>query len=245
MEREQLHELVSDAVKRFWQTRREQRDRQGRQRGEKDSGLRGSVTGGKQLDGFAQLVRTLLCEVGLAEDAIRIGKQGVTLPGYFRPTKEWDLLVLVDNKLLASIEFKSHVGPSFGNNFNNRTEEALGSATDLWTAFREGAFQDSVRPWLGYFMLLELAPESTRPTHPKEPHFPVFAEFKDASYFKRYELFCTRLLRERLYDAACLIGSSREDGREGIFTEPSEEIGFFRFAASLTSHASAFLKLEG
>jgi hypothetical protein len=41
------------------------------------------------------------------------------LPGYFRPTKEWDLLVILDGNLLASIEFKSQIGPSFGNNYNN------------------------------------------------------------------------------------------------------------------------------
>jgi hypothetical protein len=48
----------------------------------------------------------------------------VTLPGYFRPTKLWDVLVIHDKRLLAAIELKSQVGPSFGNNFNNRTEEA-------------------------------------------------------------------------------------------------------------------------
>ncbi len=39
--------------------------------------------------------------------------------------KKWDLLV-VEGCLIAAIEFKSQVG-SFGNNYNNRTEEALGS----------------------------------------------------------------------------------------------------------------------
>jgi hypothetical protein len=29
---------------------------------------------------------------------------------------------------LASIEFKTHAGPSFGNNFSNRVEEALENA---------------------------------------------------------------------------------------------------------------------
>jgi hypothetical protein len=45
------------------------------------------------------------------------------------------------------MEFKSQIGPSFGNNFNNRTEEALGSATDIWAAYREGAFKPSSRPF--------------------------------------------------------------------------------------------------
>ena len=43
----------------------------------------------------------------------------LTLPGYFRPTKLWDLLVTYKGQLIAAIELKSHVGPSFGNNFNN------------------------------------------------------------------------------------------------------------------------------
>ncbi len=34
-------------------------------------------------------------------------------------------------------------------------EEALGNATDLWAAYREGAFRPSARPWLGYVFILE------------------------------------------------------------------------------------------
>src|SRR3954453_10608895 len=49
------------------------------------------------------------------------------------------------------------------NNYTNRTEEAIGSATDLWTAYREGAFKPSPRPWVGYLMLLEEASQSTQP----------------------------------------------------------------------------------
>ena len=79
--------------------------------------------------------------------------------------------------ILAGIEFKSQVG-SFGNNYNNRTEEAIGSATDIWAAYREGAFKPSARPWLGYMMLLEEAPGSMRPVKAQEPHFKVFPEFK-------------------------------------------------------------------
>src|SRR5437867_8108420 len=94
------------------------------------------------------------------------------LPGFFRPTKEWDLLVVRDGELIAAMETKSQVGPSFGNNFNNRTEEAMGSALDLWTAFREGAFNSGIRPWLGYFFLLEQCPRSMRPVRARESHFP-------------------------------------------------------------------------
>src|SRR5262249_20451246 len=142
-------------------------------------------------------------------------QKGTELPGYFRATKDWDLIVVADGQLVASIEFKSQVGPSFGNNFNNRTEEAIGNATDLQVAFREGAFRPSQRPWLGFFMLLEECDRSLTPVRVEEPHFSVFPEFKHASYAKRYELLCERLVRERLYDAACFVLSSRVEGPNG------------------------------
>jgi hypothetical protein len=141
------------------------------------------------------------------------------------------------------VEFKSQVG-SFGNNFNNRTEEALGNATDLLTAYREGAFQGSMKPWLGYFMLLEDAPGSTKPVKVDEPHFPVFPEFRESSYEQRYCIFCQKLIRERLYDAACVLLSDGKGGLEGKYREPLPEIGFRNFAVSLMGHATAFAKMR-
>jgi len=95
-------------------------------------------------------------------------------------------------------------------------EEALGSAVDLWAAYREGAFKPSARPWLGYMMLLEEAPASTRAVKAQEPHFEVFKEFQSASYSRRYEILLTKLVRERLYDATCFLMSNSSDGVRAI-----------------------------
>lgn len=232
---------LAKAVQHFWVIRTNQQKSQGSATGVKDSGSRGAVTGGKHLDGFIRLVAGLLAEAGLPDAAIHT--RATTLPGYFRPTKDWDLVVVADGRLLASIEFKAQVG-SFGNNFNNRIEEALGSSTDLLTAFREGKFKLSQKPWLGWMMLLEESPQSTSPVRVAEPHFDVFREFKDISYADRYALFCKRLVRERLYDSACLLLSNETDGMQGGYSEPNEEIAFKLFATSLTAHATAFAKLE-
>jgi hypothetical protein len=194
------------------------------------------------LDGFIRLVSELLVESGIP-DATIFRKKQVELPGFFRPTKEWDVLVVVDGHLLASIEFKSQIG-SFGNNYNNRTEEALGSATDLWTAYREGAFKESPRPWLGYFMLLEEAPGPITPVGVAEPHFPVFQEFRNASYSRRYELFCQKLVRERLYDAACFLLSDSRGGPKGQYREPLPELSFAHFVGSLTGRALGYAKVR-
>jgi len=232
--------LIAEAPEYFWKTRVKQRKAQGSKDGAKDRGSRGAVTGGAQLDGFISLLKNVLIEAGLPAHIIHEKK--TILPGYFRATKNWDLVVVCDDRLLAAIELKSHVGPSFGNNFNNRVEEALGSATDIWTAYREGAFKLSPRPWLGWLMLLEDAPESQIPVEISSPHFDVFDAFKTASYATRYEVFCKYLVRERLYDAACLLLSNRVAGVQGSYHEPDTEIGFKGFAVSLKAHAMAHIE---
>lgn len=237
-----LQKRLSQAVKHFW-ARELQTERQGTVSGTKEYGGRSAVTGGAQLDGFAALVHDLLAETGIPHPHVYRKRGSAILPGYFRGTKQWDLVVVSDGVLVASIEFKSHIG-SFGNNVNNRMEEAIGSATDLWTAFREGAFKMSQRPWLGYLILLEDHPRSLAPVRSREPHFQVFPEFVDASYARRYELFCERLVRERLYDSACLIMSDRQGGLKGEYTEPNPELSFNNFAASLTGRASAIAQAQ-
>lgn len=191
------------------------------------------------MDGFVSLVTELIVEAGIEEKHI-FHNTALELPGFFRPTKEWDLLVVRDVQLIHALETKSQVGPSFGNNFNNRTEEAMGSALDLWTAYREGAFNKTIRPWLGYIFLLEDCEGSQRPVKVKEPHFKVFPEFVNASYAQRYELFCRKLVRERHYDTAAFLLSDQQAGLKGKFAEPAEDLAFLQFAQSLAAHAARF-----
>jgi hypothetical protein len=129
--------------------------------------------------------------------------------GYFRPEKKWDLLVVDEQTLVASVEFKSLIGPSFGNNFNNPSEEAIGTAQDIRTAYREAAFRTSERPWLGYMMMLEDCEKSTSPVTVSTPNCPVFPEFVNAFYSARYQILLTRLLRERRCDSVCFLLSPR------------------------------------
>lgn len=227
--------LLRDAVKHFWKSRSDQASQQ-KKAGRSDQGFRGAVTGGAQMDGFIFAFEALVKLAGIPDAAIYTRSRFLELPGYFRPTKEWDMLVVRDGALLGVFEAKSQVGPSFSNNMNNRAEEAMGSALDLWTAFRENAFQRAIRPWAGYLFLLEDCPKSSTPISVREPHFKVFPEFQGASYAKRYEILCQKLILERYYDAAALILSSDQEGKGGKYTEPNVEVGFRRFARSLVSH---------
>jgi hypothetical protein len=243
MNNPEIAKLIADrtakAVSHYWGTRAAQRKKQ-EAGGKADQGLRSAVTGGAQMDGFIDLFTELVTQAGIPRECI-FRKRAVELPGFFRPTKEWDLLVVRERILIAAIEAKSQVGPSFGNNFNNRTEEAIGSALDLWTAFREKAYLDSPQPFLGYFFMLEDCDASNRPVAVQEPHFKVFPEFVGASYLRRYELFCRKLVLERHYTASAFINSSSLDGLSGAFKTLADDLSMERFAKMLIAHVTSFV----
>jgi len=173
---------TKNAVRFFW-TSRSAAQQQQKKSGKSDQGERSGVTAGKNMDGFIELFIDIIHENGLNNVEIHQKRSALTLPGFFRPTKIWDLLVTHKEKLIAAIELKSQVGPSFGNNFNNRTEEAIGMALDFWTAYREGAFGNQSRPFVGWLMLVEDAEKSRSPVRDTSPHFPIFEEFKGARIF--------------------------------------------------------------
>ena len=191
------------------------------------------------MDGFVTLVLDVIRANGLPDAHVFLARRALTLPGFFRPTKLWDLLVVRERALVVALELKSQVGPSFGNNFNNRTEEALGTAANLWTAYREGAFGSSPRPFVGWLMLVEDAPGSRSPVRDASPHFPVLSEFRDASYLDRYEILCRKLAQERVYTAATVIASPREAVETGAHRELSELTSLRTFVATLAGHVAA------
>lgn len=224
------------AVRVFWDARAAAVESQ-RLKGVVDQGERAGVTSGKNMDGFVKYIADLVLANGLRDAEIHMTRGVNTLPGFFRPTKDWDLLVMRRGELVAAIELKSQVGPSFGNNFNNRTEEAIGSATDLWTAYREGAFGNGApRPFLGWLIHVEDAPESRRPIRVNERHFDVFEENRDLSYLGRYDMLCQKLISEGLYTEAAVIASTRADGVHGDYADLSDATSFKRFVVSFAAH---------
>ncbi|MEM1326668.1 MAG: PaeR7I family type II restriction endonuclease [Bacteroidota bacterium] len=215
MNTKDYNHLIQQAVIFFWDVRLSQ-GKAGRSR---DTGNRSAVTGGKQLDGFIELFRKIAIDSGVPSDWIYT--KSTNLPGFFRPTKNWDLLIISDkNVLIAVLELKSQVG-SFGNNFNNRTEEAIGSAVDLWTAYREKSFGEQAPPWLGYLLIVESSTKSTNRVRINSSNFDERDEFRGTSYLDRYNLLCVKLVQERHYSAASLLS-----------TEPNQE---FASIGKLTS----------
>lgn len=220
-----FNEKINFAVVWFWHTRARQLGEQ-KDRNTVDQGNRGAVTGGQQMDGFIKVLTEIALEMGIPEANIHTSAN--YLPGYFRPSKDWDFLITTPKgRLVCAIELKSQVG-SFGNNFNNRTEESLGSSFDLATSLEENSFSFSILPWVGYFILLEHTEGSTRKIKVQQKLFKVRPEFENTSYLDRYDLFCKRLMTKKLYNHAALIWSKSDL----TFGDCSDETSFKTFLRS-------------
>lgn len=248
-----IDKRLQKAIQSYWDARARNKEKQV-ESGKIDAGTRGEVTGGTQMGALEVLVADILCEAGLKRLDVRT-RTALELPGYFRATKKWDLIVISEGQLVLAMEFKSQAGKSIGNNVNNRSEEAVGSAKDIWTAYREGRFGAGVpAPFLGYLFLLEDRVNVKKPVRNKEPYFqvdPVFrgtqgapskdgaVKFKGVTYAERYEILCRRLVLERIYNASCFLMAT--NAKSTVISQPALDLTFARFAAALRGHAVTFL----
>jgi hypothetical protein len=235
-----IEKRLRGAVQSYWDARAKNKEKQ-IEGGKIDAGTRGEVTGGSQMGAMEVLVADILCDAGLKKLDIKT-RTSLELPGYYRSEKKWDLIVVSGGQLVTAMEFKSQVGPSFGNNFNNRSEEAIGSATDIWVAYREGRFGKTPAPFIGYFFLLEDCERVKTSVRNKEPYFKVDPAFDKASYSKRYELLCRRLVLERVYSAVCLVMATNSPKTKIV--QPAQDLSFKRFAAALRGHVVTFLESQ-
>ncbi|WP_018259323.1 PaeR7I family type II restriction endonuclease [Halomicrobium katesii] len=238
---EDLDSEVSDAVQWYWETRSGQGEAQ-RESEDSTRGRRAEVLGGQQMDSFAGLIEDIVVEAGVPRDAVKHDYYA-TLPGYYRHEKEWDTAVVHEGELLAVVEYKSQAS-SFGNNLNNRAEEAIGNNTDIIEAYEEGVFAPSPQPWIGYLMLMADNEKSRNVPSVRETNFEVDDEFRGATYVDRMEVLCLRMVRKRLVNESAFLLSDEEQGLDGEFWEPNEELRFKRFAQSLASHVSGHIDYE-
>ncbi|MCE7011795.1 PaeR7I family type II restriction endonuclease [Kibdelosporangium philippinense] len=229
-----------DAVTAYWGAKQTQNELS-KIKDKVGAGTAGSVRGGKHFDSIAALIAKFFLEAGYPAEDIRVTKsQRLELPGYYRPQKQWDLVVAHENTLVAAFELKALGGPSFGNNYNNRVEEALGSAVDLRRAALEKLFPGE-KPWLGYFFIMEDGSGSRSPVRLEKGAFPVEKIWHESSYQKRFAVFCERLMEERIYDSICYVTSSAADPKP---VEPLESLDWRHFSASINSRIG-FLKELG
>jgi hypothetical protein len=233
-----FEDRLRDAIAQYWGTLETQAQKQ---RHGVDHGRRGAVTGGKQMNGFAELVDWLLRQNGLGEASIYVRTKR-ELPGFFRPTKDWDMLVVHEGHLIAAVELTSHWIPPLASDTNTRIEETVGMAADVWTAFREGVYgRIRPRPWLGRVMLLEDRTVSNRPPSAGRAPVEAFPDFSIGSFGRRYEQILHEFTHQRLFDSAALLASPGKGGSQGSFIEPAADLSMKRLLASLASYVGGYL----
>lgn len=227
-------ERVRAAVKSYWEVRASQAKRS-RDKGAVNTGLRAEVTGGRHLDSLEHLLIDVLVDAGMPQQRMEVKRRPI--PGYFRRDKSWDIVVTVDERVLAIIELKSIVGTNPGQNFNNRTDEALGQAIDVWKAVEREIIVSPLRPWLGYFMLIEDNDAWNRVSAPRTAVWPADPAFDATSASDRAAIFFDRMVRERLLDAACVVMANRATGDVSY---KQDSLGFQAFAAALFGRCLQF-----
>lgn len=225
---------VKEAILRMYRMLDEAGRRQ-RTAGDSDRGHRAEATSGRHLDPLADLIRRDLIATGFSPEDIFDGSAyQLRLPGWYRRSKNWDIVALNGgNDLVAAIELKS-INSSFGNNANNRVEEALGSATDARTAFSEQLYgTDAMPPALGYVMIVKNCAQSRRTgQNPQRTLFDTDPVFRDTSYLDRFRILCERLRASNLYQAVWLVYADPDTGE---VTEPSPTLTYEKFIATITA----------
>ena len=191
---------------------------------------------------FETLIHQVVQDAGIVVDP----EPGDTiyLPGYYRETKSWDVVLQYKGHALAIVEAKSQ-GSSLANNFNNRVEEAIGQAADVWKSHERGLLVSGIRPWVGYLMIVEETAKTTEPKHllagkAVPAGMIVDSLFDGMSYAERYAEAFKRLDQERMLDATCVAITSSGSA----YSYPDQWLSFNGFAAQLwgrCKHALAVL----
>ena len=131
-------ELFHNAVNHWWSSKSTVKSKK-TQGGTRDVNLHG-----KTMDGFATTIRDFLVGLGVNPAHIFAGGHLSTtpsiLPSYFRPSKNWDLIVLANSRfhpakgdavgpvLYAAVEFKSQ-------------DKSIGNAHDFWVTYGQSGFE--------------------------------------------------------------------------------------------------------
>ncbi|GAA1080373.1 PaeR7I family type II restriction endonuclease [Nocardiopsis metallicus] len=228
------------AVAKYWQLKQEQSER-AKNQDRTSPGTTSSTRAGNYFTGVAELIGKFFLDVGYPRASVQFRQDhGLEVLGYYRPQKQWDVMVTSGNTLVAAFDLKALSGPSFGRNYNSRFHEALGNAIDVNRAHLEELYPGE-KPWIGYFFIME-EHKNPRPTgRPgKGPELPLVPSLKRTSYQDSYAIFCNRLLDERVYDTVCYVTSAQENDAP---KEPVESLNWARFAASVNSRISYLKEL--
>lgn len=223
---------VTAAIAAFWGSRATQLAAIGNSQG----GTRDAVVGGQHLNAVRDLLVDEMIRTGAPIANTHATGSAKTMPGYFRPSKNWDLAVKNDAGAVAALfELKSQVG-SFGNNANNRAEEAVGNPIDLDQAVAHGIVP--VRPWTAYIFVIEDAEASRHSRNTRATTaYPIDPVFETVSYVDRVGILAERAVESGLYDAAWVVATPKPAGLDSpvFWSDANETVSWRAFSAALSA----------
>jgi hypothetical protein len=194
--------------------------------GRGQEGGRSAVTGGRHLDAVHQLVADEIRATGATGLHIHKNK-GATLPGFYRATKSWDLVLVQDGIPVLAVEYKSMLG-SEGKNLNNRADEIFGMAEDTRQAELNGLLPPQMRR--AYVFVMSDNPKTDKPVGVSRTLGMADPAFDGASYVQRMAIMLRRMRDTGLFHMTWAVAVKEEPFS---WSEPDPEVGWERFAADL------------
>jgi len=194
-------------------------------------GRSGGTQAAKHDKPFLNLIADDLTSLGWsAHVAQAISDKNAIIGGHFRRAKSWDIVCRnTRGQPRICVEFKSQVD-SYGNNENNRYEEALGSGLDLRAKYGSLAV-------LGFLLVICDEPKTRAVTRARLPD--IDPRFENSSHIERRIVFAERIVNyklngDSLYNAAALLLLSRD----GTVQHPENPaLRIFSFATQLAEAA--------
>jgi len=186
-------------------------------RGKSDTGAQ--ARNARHMLGLNAFVRQIFIDAGLREDEV---ETDLVIPGYFRRSKNWDIVATHKGRLVGIVEMKSQAR-SPGNNANNRIEEAIGSPVDARTYHEITPAFGELGVWAAWGMIFNRDQEDTTGKKRKgvqSKHYPLDPAFDPFTYARQYGTMIERLISQNIYDAGWMVSTwANSDGTVG-YEEP-------------------------
>ncbi|KGN28938.1 hypothetical protein N798_16615 [Knoellia flava TL1] len=156
------------------------------------------------MQSMATFVRQMFIDAGLDSSDVVLDR---AVPGFYRRSKEWDVVAMRKGHLVGVVELKSQES-SPGNNANNRLEEAVGSAVDAHTVQDYSGVYGDLGVWAAWCMTFNANCETGAPVGYKFNRAPLFSvdpEFEPMTYASQYEIAVQRFIATNVYNAAWML----------------------------------------
>lgn len=159
----------------------------------------------RHMQSIAAFVQQMFIDAGLPEHEVTIDS---VVPGYFRRSKNWDVVAMHKGHLVGVVELKSQAS-SPGNNANNRIEEAIGSSVDAKTVQEMTKAFGTLGVWSAWCMTFNRDCESgvpIKPVPPRQLRVPAIdPAFQDMTYATQYATAIERFISQKVYDAGWMV----------------------------------------